>query len=397
MRIGTGPPVHLCYCSNIHPGETWTEVRANLQNFCVAVKQQVAPRSPFGIGLRLSGCAVEELSRPQAVEELQRFFSDQGIYVFTINAFPYGRFHGAPVKENVYLPDWRMPERVAYSNAAAMLLARLLPEDVDYGSVSTVPGGFRSRVPGKPEATEAADGLLAHAATLYKIAQQTGREIVTALEPEPACMLETTTDAAAYFEATLLSRRAVARFSNDTGLRGDEAEQRLRNHLGVCLDTCHAAVEFEDPAEAVHRLQRAGIRIAKVQISTGLCFPGDAREQLAAFADDVYLHQVVKRRGGKLSRFDDIPAALHATAGSDPSEEWRVHFHVPIFRRRLGAFASTQDFLRSFLAIQRDTPITQHLEIETYTWELLPEQYRNEGVVGAVVREIDWACKQLAS
>jgi len=38
MKLGAA---HLTYCTNIHPGESWAEVEANLARHVVAVKARV--------------------------------------------------------------------------------------------------------------------------------------------------------------------------------------------------------------------------------------------------------------------------------------------------------------------------------------------------------------------
>jgi sugar phosphate isomerase/epimerase len=385
---------HLTYCTNVHPGETWPEVRASLEREVVAVKRRVSPAAPFGVGLRLSDEAARALEAPAEREALRALLAAHDLYVFTLNGFPYGPFHGRPVKERVYRPDWLEDARLAYANRLAWLLAALLPDGVE-GSISTVPGAFRPRAEAPTERAAMAARLIDHAVVLHEIRERTGRTLACALEPEPCCVLETVAEAVAFFEAHLLSAAARARFERATGLEGARAEEALRRHLGLCLDVCHAAVEFEDPDAAVGRLRRAGIAIAKVQLSTGLrvrSADAAARAALGAFADDVYLHQVVIRRDGALDRFLDLPEAL---AGGAAGGEWRVHFHVPVFRERLGPFENTQDVLARVLALQAAEPLSAHLEVETYTWGVLPPEHRGADVVEDVARELAWVAARL--
>jgi len=354
---------HLTYCTNIHPGESWAEVRANLEQHVSAVKARVAPDRPFGVGLRLSARAAEECD----LADLQRLLARNGMYVFTINGFPHGTFHGTPVKDAVYQPDWREPARVAYTNRLADLLVELLPDGVT-GSISTVPGCFGRDA----DLDLIAANVRRSADHLAALEARTGKRIMLALEPEPACVLETVADALAFFP-------------------------RLpdRRHLGLCLDACHAAVEFEDLPAALAELAGAAIPIAKVQLSCGLRIAPVTAEQrtaLAAFAESVYLHQVVARSGDTLARYVDLPEALANAAGGD---EWRVHFHVPIFRAELGAFGSTQPFLAELLALHRRAPIAPHLEVETYTWDVLPPELRDEPIADAVARELRWVMERL--
>jgi len=395
---------HLTYCTNIHPGETWAEVRANLSEHVVAVKNRIAPDVPFGVGLRLSGRAAAELDTPAAFEELAAFLESESLYVFTINGFPHGSFHGTRVKEDVYRPDWLEPERLDYTNRLASLLARLLPdEDGLVGSVSSVPVAFRPRIGDETAAATAAALVLEHTAFLHRLRESSGKTVTLALEPEPCCHMETTAEAVAFFETHLFCDAAITRFAELTGLGKRVAEDAVRRHVGVCLDTCHAAVEFEDADESLARLDAAGVQVGKMQLSCGLVARPEttaAREELRAFADDVYLHQVVADDGNALTRYVDLPEALAALeAGSRAAidAEWRIHFHVPLFRRRLGSFANTQPFLERILHAFSARPFTTHLEVETYTWDVLPAEYRDEPVVDAIARELRWVLERLAA
>jgi hypothetical protein len=389
----------LTYCTNIHPGESLAEVREVLATHVAAVRDRVSPHAPFGVGLRLSAQAAGELEQPGELERFRALLAEQRLYVFTINGFPYGGFHGRRVKERVYAPDWRAAERSAYSARLARLLAALLPESCAHGSVSTVPVGFRAELEAETARQLAARSLLEHAAQLVELTRTTGKEIVLALEPEPFCALETTADAVSFFERFLLGAEALAWFSARTGLAPAAAEAALRRHLGVCLDACHAAVVFESPDACVGGLEAAGIRIAKLQISAGLeAELGGGRDMaraLGRFADDVYLHQVFEQSEHGRARYLDLPDALERVAGSELARRWRIHFHVPVFAERLGEFASTQPTLRAILARQRARPFTQHLEVETYTWDVLPEEHRAVPVAEAIARELAWARAEL--
>ena len=268
MKLG-GTGGHLTYCSNIHPGETWSEVRANVEKFFPAVRDRVAPGQPFGIGLRLSAQASQALTEPATLKEFQDFLSRNGLYVFTINGFPYGTFHGTRVKEDVYLPDWRDEERLRYTDELAELMANLLPEGIE-GSVSTVPGAYKPAMGNGADVERIADNMIRHVARLVEIEKRTGKRIALAIEPEPHCYLETVDESVGFFQRHLFSAAAERRLGELTGLAGQAAAGALRNHIGLCLDLCHAAVEFEDPVACLQRLEQAGIRVHKMQISAGL-------------------------------------------------------------------------------------------------------------------------------
>jgi hypothetical protein len=394
---------HLTYCTNIHPGESWAEVRANIEQYVVQVKSNIAPNRLFGIGLRLSHQAAEALSKPGVLEAFVQFLDTQRLYVFTINGFPYGPFHGQAVKEQVYLPDWLDESRLAYTNELAELLSKLLPSDRKMpnleGSISTVPGAFRTRIAGEEEEARIAGNLLRHLAVLHGIRERTGRIISLALEPEPCCMLETVKDTIRFVQRHCFSTQAQSRFSALTGLTQAESERFLQRHLGVCLDACHMAVEYEDPVATVRSFQRAGIRISKIQLSAGLAVlfdrnPSERLTLLERFNDGVYLHQVVERRRGALIRYRDLPEAVKAASGDMGSAEWRIHCHVPLSRERLAPFMSTQAFVRTLMTMLREEPVSPHLEIETYTWSVLPQEYRDENIVASVVREMQWILDQ---
>lgn len=391
MRVAHGA-AHLTYCTNIHPGETLAEVRDNIERYVAPVKARVCPDAPFGVGLRLSAGAAEELQAPAALTDFAALLESRGLYVFTINGFPYGAFHGTRVKENVYRPDWRSARRGEYSSKLAEILARLLPQGVT-GSVSTVPGAFRDDVRTAGDREQIVEQLLVHAATLVRLRETTGKEIALALEPEPACFLETTEEATRFFEESLFARSARARFASLTGQNHSQAEVSLRRHLGVCFDACHAAVEFEVPRASIAALENAGIKIAKLQISSALSMQvlGSRRSEIARFADDVYLHQVVIERNGQFERYLDLPRAL--AEGVDG--EWRIHFHVPVFQRAFGVFESTQAHLREVLSLVRERGVSTHLEIETYTWDVLPEAFRSVDVISAIAREFEWTCAEI--
>ncbi|HEX4985361.1 MAG TPA: metabolite traffic protein EboE [Burkholderiales bacterium] len=396
MNIGA-PNVHLTYCSNIHPGETWADVRANIERYFPAVRDAVAPGQPFGVGLRLSARAARELGTGDALAEFKRFLAARNLYVFTINGFPYGTFHGTRVKEEAYLPDWRDEERLRYTDELADLLVQLLPDGVE-GSISTVPGAFKPAMRGSADVEKIADNVIRHVAKLVDVEERTGRRIALAIEPEPHCYLETVEESVNFFRDRLFSTRAERRLAEITGRKRPQAQAALRRHVGLCLDLCHAAVEFEDPAACIRDLADAGIRITKLQISAGLRLPeltADAVNALKQFDDPVYLHQVVEEGPAGVKRYADLPEALAtANCGAD-GREWRVHCHVPIFMDDLGAFSSTRSFISEVLGMHRRRPISGHLEVETYTWNVLPEHLRAGGMEQAIAREMNWVKGQL--
>ncbi|HEX5009880.1 MAG TPA: metabolite traffic protein EboE [Planctomycetota bacterium] len=387
---------HLTYCTNIHAGETLAEVRAGLEKHLPPIKAAVSPGRPLGVGLRLGHAAAEGLRDPAALAALKGFLDTGGYYVFTLNGFPYGPFHGRAVKEDAYRPDWSEPERLAYTDHLADVLAALLPANQP-GSVSTVPCTFKPWSEGRMDAV--VEHLVRHVAHLVGIERRQGKRIALALEPEPYCFLETVDEAVAFFEERLFGRTGVARLAALASLSPAEAESAMRRHLGLCYDVCHAAVEFEDPRGSIDRLRARGIGIYKLQLSAALRvarFGAQSARQLGEFAEPVYLHQVVRRSNGALQRYIDLPQALAEAAGAEGSE-WRVHFHVPIFLERMEHFDTTQAFLAEILALHRDAPVSAHLEVETYTWDVLPAAYRGVPLSAAIARELNWVKERLGA
>lgn len=393
MRLQDGSL--LTYCTNIHPGESWAQTFASLKRNLPRVKAMAAPTKPFGVGLRLSAEAAEGLGSPDERAAFQDFLAAEDLFVFTLNGFPYGAFHGTRVKEDVYQPDWRSEQRLAYSNRLADILAPLLPEG-GFGSISTVPGTFKPLAAGAEALM--ADMMLRHVAHLVRLFEVTGRTVALAPEPEPCCFLETIAESVRFFEDHLYSRAAAERLAALAGMTVSGAQDALRRHLGLCYDVCHAAVEFEDARGSIAVLKAAGIPVHKLQLSAALRLtPGpDQLHAIGAYAEGTYLHQTVTRgTDGAVTRYLDLPDALGA-AGALAAQEWRVHFHVPIFQADIPPLATTQDFLSEILALHREGPISPHLEVETYTWDVLPAELRALPVEEAIARELQWVEARLA-
>ena len=397
MKVRADPTVHLTYCLNVHPGESWEANFAAIRENVPAVRDRLAREGPFGLGLRLGAAAARTLSEPGELDAFRRFLADENLYVFTINGFPYGRFHGAAVKEQVYRPDWRTPERRDYTIALAEILARLLPDGVG-GSISTVPGSYKAWITSERDWADMAGMIADTAARLDEIRRQTGKEVSLALEPEPDCCLGTTDETLAFFHGPLRTA-GEARLAGAHGMAPDRAREVLARHVGVCFDAAHLAVEFEDLAAALRRLMDGGVRVSKIHLSAALRAATPAAvERLRQFADEVYLHQVrLRATDGTIRSWPDLPAALarperRRRAGD---EEWRVHFHVPLFLERFGELQSTRDlFTDEFVAAVR-AGATEHLEIETYTFDVLPDELRAAGLTESIAREYEWVLQRM--
>jgi sugar phosphate isomerase/epimerase len=394
MRLPRGH--HLAYCTNIHPAETWPETLAALEEYTLAVRARVCAGRPFAIGLRLSDRASRELTEPSALLHFRRWLERHDCYVFTLNGFPFGRFHGGRVKERVYLPDWTSPERLEYTNRLFDLLAQLLPEGVA-GSVSTVPGSFKEFIASPGQLGAIRGNLHACVKHIEEASARAGRELCLGLEPEPLCLLETTRETVDFLDR----------------LRAEHpGDERLEEFLGVNYDTCHLAVEFEEPAEALALLQKHRVKVCKIHLSNALklriadCGLRIADCGLKAFADDTFLHQVVARNAaGPLTRYRDLDEFLNPQSAirnpqleirNPQCSEARVHFHVPLHTPPAEGFDTTRDHLLGVLdALQAGPKLCSHLEMETYTWRVLPPALKSRSVADQLAAEYEWVLREL--
>ncbi|MBM3837660.1 MAG: hypothetical protein FJ398_06800 [Verrucomicrobia bacterium] len=384
MQLSHG--LQLAYSTNIHRGESWLETFAALQQYTLAVRERVCPTRPYAIGLRLSDLASRELSEPKSLAAFQRWLDENDGYVFTINGFPFGRFHGGRVKEQVYVPDWTTPERLAYTNRLFDLLAQLVPGGVE-GSVSTVPCSFKEFIKNENQIRQMRANLWRCIEHISALSERTGKTLHLGLEPEPLCFLETSSETAEFFDQ----------------MRADRPDDpRLEHCLGVNYDTCHLAVEFEEPAAVLRRFQKHRIKISKLHLSSALKVrpTPEVRSALGAFADDVYLHQVVAQaEGGELTRFRDLGDALNCQLpiANRQSEEWRIHFHIPLHSQPTPLFNNTSDHLLGVMDALKENPgLCSHLEMETYTWEVMPAEMKNRSVVDQLAGEYEWCLAKLA-
>jgi sugar phosphate isomerase/epimerase len=398
MKVSTNPPVHLTYCLNVHPGESWAENFTAIRQKAAAVRRIVAAGEPFGLGLRLSCRAADELASGENLPDFREYLRENGLYVFTVNGFAYGQFHETTVKENVYKPDWTNATRRDYTNLLGDILAALLEENAA-GSISTVPVAYGPPVTGE-EYVKTAVGMLAESAMhMDELRRRTGREIVIALEAEPGCLLETTSQVIAFF-AGPLAEDGCRRLHEQFGVPAAGAKEILARHIGVCFDTAHQAVEFENLSESLRRLREAGIRIAKIQLSSALALKPTPEnlQRLRKFDEEVYLHQVRVRPGAGDNPLPlaDLPDAL---ASRDPAvttaDEWRVHFHVPLFFDERQALGSTSKMLTGKFAELLRGGVCPHLEIETYTWGVLPNGECNTDIVKGIAKEFQWVKENL--
>ncbi|MEU3005192.1 metabolite traffic protein EboE [Streptomyces sp. NPDC007020] len=358
FRHPDGSTVHLAYCTNVHPAETLDGVRAQLRDHCEPVRRRLG-RDRLGIGLWLARNAARTLiNDPAELRALRSKLDSRGLEVVTLNGFPYEGFGADEVKYRVYRPDWTEPDRLAHTTDLARLLAALLPDDATEGTISTLPLAWRTPYDTDPEAARTArSALTTLAQRLDALAETTGSSIRVGLEPEPGCTVETTADAIAPLTEV-----------------GHE-------RIGICVDTCHLATSFEEPATALDALSGAGVRIVKSQLSAALHAEHphlpEVRAALGAFAEPRFLHQTRTSTAAGLRGTDDLDEAVAGRALPD-STPWRAHFHVPLHAPPAPPLTSTLPVLRDTLArlVGGPAPLTRHLEVETYTWQALPAELR---------------------
>jgi sugar phosphate isomerase/epimerase len=356
----------LCYGTNVHPAEDIPGLLEMLEGPAAAVRERFAPEGTLGLGLWLPRAAARALAGSDSLAaEVRARLRDLGLRIDTVNAFPAGGFHAARVKEAVYRPDWSEPARLEYTVDVGRALVRLL----DPGAVcvvSTVPGGWKGRHEGPAERRILARGVVAAAETFAALADATGVRVVLAPEPEPGCVLETVDETVAFWREDL---------PVELGTRAE----RLLPHLGICADVCHLAVAGEDPAAALGRLRRAGVPVAKVQVSAALEVARPAQEPgrveaLRRFDEPRWLHQASGRDAvGVWHRAQDLPEVFARDGEWRPLSPWRVHFHAPLHLAEVAGVATTRDLVPPALrAVVAAGPPFPPLEVETYTWSAIP-------------------------
>jgi hypothetical protein len=349
--------------------------------------------------LRLSAASADTLVNSlEERRKLADFLAHNDLYIFTVNAFVYGGFKNELVKERVYEPDWQTEERVRYTINVADILAEIAPAEVQ-ASIQTPPMGFRPKATGPKVIAEYRRNVLRVAAHLIDIERRTGKTITLAIEPEPACFIETTEEAIAYFHDHLYTGEAAQELAELTGLPISDANATLRKHIGLVYDVGHQAVEYEDPEAALQKLVDAGIPVFKLQLAAALRIPEvtqDDVDRLKNFAGTIYLTQTVERRNGSLKRYLNLEDAFAAWDESPGPREWRIHVHVPIFLESLGPVQTTRVSTARALQMHKRTPLSRHVEIETYTWDVLPDEFKSGDIVDYVSREIEWARAELA-
>ncbi len=393
--------LNLTYCLNVHPSFTLDQIKSSIERYTLPLKERVAPDQKLGLGLRFSLPTVDDLRKNEKkFNEFVSFLHENDLYVFTLNAFPAGEFQNSSVKEDVYRPTWLEEDRVRFTKWAGEILSRLLPEDIQTGTVSTLPGTFREW--GNSEATwEHVMGNMLRVVYQYKkLEEETGKRIVMCIEPEPFCTFERTRDIVTFFEEYLF-QKGVEQYREAFGFSAEESRNMIRRHTGVCIDTSHLAVCYDDITEAIDRFRDLDITVGKVQISCApvLLSPDAKPEGRRTFLDmdeTQFLHQTFGRDGnGQLHSVKD----LSALKGDRLEEwktfsEWRTHFHVPVFLEKFGDIHTTQEVLVQAVDYSFKNNLCSHFEIETYSWNVLPISTRKSlnitNLVDVLENEFNW-------
>jgi hypothetical protein len=397
MDLGKGLG-HLTYSTLVHPGDTWDDMWTSLTTYVPKVQKRVCPTAPFGVSLRLSNASATTLVNNKAErDKLKNFLADNNMYLYTVNAFPYGPFKNTIVKEQVYEPDWRSEERTQYTINVAEILADVVPETIQ-PSIQSAPLGFKPNVTGPNVVASYTEHVMRVAAKLIDIEKRTGRTVTLALEPEPFCFLETTDETVDYFTNHLYTGKSAEMLAKFAQIPIADAIGAQRRFIGTVFDICHQAVVYEDIAASLQKLVDAGIPIFKLQEAAAMRVPNVTQkivDTLRRYAKTIYLTQTVEKKDGKLNRFLNLEDAFVAWEKNPGPREWRTHFHVPVFLDDLGEFGTTRFAIEEALKFHKAKPLSRQLEIETYTWDVLPEHLKTGDIVDYVCRELEWVRGQL--
>lgn len=394
-----GDRFHLSYCTNIHPGQDWETTFDNLKKYVPAVKSKLVPNAPFGLGLRLSNQASIELEQNENLIDFKHWLSEKNCYVFTMNGFPYGNFHGESVKDKVHLPDWTSIDRLRYTKRLFEQLAYILPEEVD-GGISTSPISYKPWIKtkdGKSNIFQIACGQLVQLTLfLRELEQKSGRYLHLDIEPEPDGFLENTSDVLAFYKEYLLPIGAPI-LMQELGVSKNRAEELLLRYICICYDICHFSLAYEEPEFTFSQWAAYGIGVGKIQISAALKILAgydmdSIWRSLEKFDEPTYLHQVTQSTKNGIVTYKDLPQVL---SGEPDFDELRAHFHVPVFIDSFDKLHSTQDHILKVFSYLQKHDITRHLEVETYTWDVLPAELKTE-IGDSISREIKWVINHMS-
>ncbi|WP_100611659.1 metabolite traffic protein EboE [Confluentibacter lentus] len=385
---------HITYCSNIHPGEDWETTFSNIKKFIPKIQKEVSGSASFGIGLRLSNNASEELAKDSNLSSFKEWLTNNNCYVFTMNGFPYGNFHNTIVKDQVHTPDWTTNERLVYTKRLFTQLASLLPKGVS-GGISTSPISYKHWFSSKNDVSNAlkkgAEQLTEIVEQLYTIEKSSGNYLHLDIEPEPDGLIENTKEFIDFYSNFLLPI-GVATLGSKLNVDDFEIEKIIKRHITLCYDICHFSLAYENPEDTFQVLEKEGISVGKIQVSAALKIlfekgkEGAIWNSLERFNEPTYLHQVTEKVGVKILVYNDLPIILRKKG---QHKELRAHFHVPIFLEKFDHLYSTQDQILDTLQYLKNHQVSDHLEVETYTWDVLPDTLKVD-MTHSIARELNW-------
>ncbi|MBP4138557.1 metabolite traffic protein EboE [Flavobacterium geliluteum] len=394
---------HLSYCTNIHAGESWEAVFKSIETYCIPLKEKVSPNKPFGIGLRLSYQAATELTLDNNLSIFKDWLQNNKMYVFTMNGFPYGNFHDQPVKDKVHFPDWTSDDRLQYTQLLFTILSELLPFGLE-GGISTSPLSYKHWYPTEASLIEAkktaTKQLVAVVTQLVNLHESKGTMMHLDIEPEPDGIIENSAEYIAFFEDYLL-KEGASLLAATLFCSLPKAKYYIRNHVQLCYDVCHFAIGFEKSEDVLQKMEKHNLKIGKLQISAALkCTASsnttiqELQKCLRTFDEPTYLHQsVIKTINEELLKFNDLKNGIEAMQRED-FKELRTHFHVPIFIEDYQLLQSTQNDIIDVLKKWRQKEFTKHLEIETYTWQVLPAHLQTD-LEQSIERELKWVLNRV--
>jgi len=381
----------ITYCSNVHAGESLEEILQNLNHFNQAICQQRGLKQMTS-GLWLSAKVAEALKEPEQLKKFKIALTSAGLTLTSINGFPFDGFHDDQVKEKVYLPDWSEQARLDYTKNLANILAACLPDNITQGAISSLPLGYKQLWNQKKQAAANShiQAMLQHLAKLYKT---TGKQILLCIEMEPDCVLESSEQLVQYFKRYI------------------QAAMSHCEYFGACYDVCHQAVMFEDIKQSLTKITAAGIRIGKIQLSNALQANLNTQDKqqtlqyLREFSEPKYLHQVkTVDADQQLRSSPDLTLALDESNNNEllpQTDLWRIHFHVPLHAETLlhPSLSTTKQALYDvFDFLQQHRDVRPYLEVETYSWQVLPESLRpvdDDQLIDGIVSELDWVESEL--
>ncbi len=364
---------HLTYCLNVHNANNIDEISLAIKEYSLKIKNQICPDQPFGLGLYLSNKASIELEKPNNLNRFKEFLIKHNLYCFTINAFPYGDFFTPNLKTKVYYPDWTSSERLQYSKRVCNIMAELLPDNIN-GSISSIPISYKTNNNSWDKIKQSKKKLNDIALFLQHIELKTGKHIDIAIEPEPDCCIETSQEFIDFYQ----------QLNNIT-----------QQYIGLCFDTCHLAIQYENLTQSLLNLHAANIPINKIQISSALRIDKNFQQNLLhEFYDDKYLHQVKIKTNKNILSFSDLSPDI-MQQNTDLWQEMRIHFHLPIYFNGYDNIKTTNnqidlDFFKTALKIG-----VKHFEIETYTFNVLPTNLQNIGLTKSIINEYYFAMEKI--